>query len=270
MAKIESAFFDIGYMDTLAAQDTFIHRLDPRAKLVTTLVFVVTVVSFDRYAISAFIPFFIYPIVLIAGSNLPLPFLLKKLLLVAPFALLVGIFNPFFDREIILKLGALGISGGWVSFFSIMIRFVLSVGAALILIATTGFNAVCLALDRMGTPRVFTIQLLFMYRYLYVLVEEALRMARARALRSLNGEGMGLKVFSFLVGNLLLRTLDRAQRIHLAMFCRGFDGEIRLVRPIRFSVLDFAYVAGWTVFFILLRLINFPQFLGKWITGLIS
>jgi len=269
MAKIESAFFDIGYMDTLAAQDTLIHRMDPRAKLITTLVFVVTVVSFERYAVSAFIPFFIYPIALVAGSNLPPTFLLKKLLLVAPFALLVGIFNPFLDREIILHLGPMGISGGWISFFSIMIRFVLSVGAALILIATTGFNAVCLALDKMGTPRVFTIQLLFMYRYLYVLVEEALRMARARSLRSFNGEGLGLKIFGFLVGNLLLRTLDRAQRIHLAMFCRGFDGEIRLARPIRFRFIDFAYVFCWSAFFILLRFINLPQFLGKWITGFI-
>ena len=150
-----------------------------------------------------------------------------------------------------------------------MIRFVLSVGAALILIASTGFNAVCLALDKMGTPRVFTMQLLFMYRYLYVLVEEALRMARARSLRSFNGEGMGVKVFSYLVGNLLLRTLDRAQRIHLAMYCRGFDGEIRLVRPINFGFTDFAYIVGWSAFFILLRFINFPQFLGKWVTGLI-
>ena len=44
MAKIESAFFDIGYMDTLSAQETFVHRLDPRTKLMTTLIFIVAVV----------------------------------------------------------------------------------------------------------------------------------------------------------------------------------------------------------------------------------
>ena len=266
MTKIESAFFDIGYLDTLSGQETFIHRLDPRAKLVTTLIFIIVVVSFDRHEISALIPFLIYPIVLMTVGNLPLNFLLKKLLLVAPFALLVGIFNPILDREILYHLGPLGISGGWVSFFSILIRFVLSVGAALILIASTGFNAVCMALEKMGTPRIFTVQLLFMYRYLYVLIEEAVRMARARSLRSFNGEGMGIKVFSFLVGNLLLRTLDRAQRIHLAMFCRGFDGEIRLLRPPKIGITDVAYTIGWSAFFVLLRMLNIPQFIGKWVT----
>ncbi len=269
MVKFESAFFDIGYMDTLSAQETFVHGLDPRTKLMTTLIFIVAVVSFDRYEISAFIPFFIYPIFLITIGNLPLTFLLKKLLLAAPFAVLVGIFNPILDRDVLLQLGPLGMSGGWVSFISILIRFVLSVGAALILIASTGFNAVCLALDKMGTPRIFTIQLLFMYRYVHVLVDEALRMARARSLRSFNGEGLGLKVFGFLLGNLLLRTLDRAQRIHLAMFCRGFDGEIRLLRPLQIGKTDLIYLIGWSVFFVLLRFYNLPQFLGKWITELI-
>jgi cobalt/nickel transport system permease protein len=269
MAKIESAFFDIGFMDTLSAQETFIHGLDPRTKLVTTLIFIVAVVSFDRYEISAYIPFFIYPIFLITVGNLPVTFLLKKLLLVAPFAVLVGIFNPILDRDVLLQLGPLAISGGWVSFISILIRFVLSVGAALILIASTGFNAVCLALDKMGTPRIFTIQLMFMYRYVHVLVDEALRMARARTLRSINGEGMGVKVFGFLVGNLLLRTLDRAQRIHLAMFCRGFDGEIRLIRPLQIGKTDLIYLIGWSAFFVLLRFYNIPQFLGKLITELI-
>ncbi len=269
MAKIESAFFDIGYMDTLSVQETFVHGLDPRTKLLTTLVFIVAVVSFDRYEISAFIPFFIYPIFLITVGNLPLTFLLRKLLLVAPFAVLVGIFNPILDRDILLQLGPLAISGGWVSFISILIRFVLSVGAALILIASTGFNAVCLALDKLGTPRIFTVQLLFMYRYVHVLVDEALRMARARSLRSFNGEGLGMKAFGFLLGNLLLRTLDRAQRIHLAMFCRGFDGEIRLLRPLQIGKADLIYLIGWSAFFVLLRFYNIPQFLGKWITELI-
>lgn len=269
MSKIESAFFDIGYMDRLAAQETFVHRLDPRAKLITTLFFIIVVVSFDRYEISAFLPLLVYPVVMVSAGNLPISFLLKKLLLVAPFALLVGIFNPFLDRQILYQLGPFGISGGWVSFISILIRFVLSVGAALILIATTGFNAVCMALEKMKTPRIFTVQLLFMYRYLYVLVEEALRMIRARSLRSFYGERMGVKAFGFLLGHLLLRTLDRAQRIHLAMYCRGFDGEIRLLRPLKTGKQELCYIFGWALFFVVIRLNNIPRILGEWVMGLI-
>ena len=64
-------------------------------------------------------------------------------------------------------------------------------GAALTLIAVTGFNAVCLALDKLGTPRVFVIQLVFLYRYVFVLVDEAARMVRARSLRTFEGGGSG-------------------------------------------------------------------------------
>ena len=151
-------------MDIMASGDSLLHRLDPRAKLITTLLFIVAVVSFDRYTILAFIPFFIYPIVLISAGGLPAGYLLKKILWVSPFAVLVGIFNPVMDREIIYQIGSIGISGGWVSFFSILMRFLLTVSAALILIALTGFNAVCQALTRLGVPRPFVVQLLFIYR----------------------------------------------------------------------------------------------------------
>ncbi|MEW6674125.1 MAG: cobalt ECF transporter T component CbiQ [Thermodesulfobacteriota bacterium] len=267
--KLESAFFDIGYMDRLAGQDTPIHRLDPRAKLLATLVFIIAVVSFDKYEISAFIPFFIYPTVLMASGNLPPVYILKKIVVVLPFALLIGIFNPMLDREILVRLGQINISGGWISFLSIMIRFVLTVGAALILVACTGFNAVCMALEKLGTPRVFAVQLLFLYRYLFVLVDEGARMVRARSLRTFDGRTMGVRVFGYLLGHLLLRTLDRAQRIHLAMFCRGFDGEIRLMRPLKIGRTEIIFILGWSAFIVLIRLYNIPQVAGKWILQLI-
>ncbi len=101
MNNIGKNSFDIGYMDTLACGDSLLHRLDPRAKLITTLVFIVSVVSFNKYALSALIPFLIYPIVLISVGNLPLGYILRKLLVVSPFAILVGIFNPFMDKGIL-------------------------------------------------------------------------------------------------------------------------------------------------------------------------
>ena len=131
--------------------------------------------------ISALIPYFVYPVFLGAMGNVPPVYLLKKLLLVSPFAVMIGIFNPFIDRDTLVSLGGIDISGGWVSFGSILTRFVLTVGVALTLIAVTGFTAVCLALDKLGTPRVFVIQLVFLYRYVFVLVDEAARMVRARS-----------------------------------------------------------------------------------------
>jgi cobalt/nickel transport system permease protein len=263
MGKIESALLNIGYLETLSYQQTSLHRLDPRVKLLTTLGFIIAVVSFDKYAITGLIPFVIYPVVLIAMGNLPSGYLVKKIAMAAPFAFFVGIFNPLFDHAVMVHLGPLAISGGWVSFASIMLRFVLTVSAALILIASTGLNAVCLALEKLGTPRIFVVQLMFLYRYIFVLTDEALRLVRARALRSCQGRGMGLKVFSHMIGQLLLRTLDRGQRINLAMLSRGFDGKIRQLRPLTIQGRDILFLLGWSALFVLWRWYNIPHLLGN-------
>ena len=98
MNNIKNNSYDIGYMDMLADGDSFLHRLNPGAKLITTMAFIITVVSFDKYSVSALTPFFIYPLVLIAAGGLPAGYLLKKILFVSPFAVFIGIFNPIIDR----------------------------------------------------------------------------------------------------------------------------------------------------------------------------
>ncbi len=269
MSRIQTAFLDLGLMDTLSGKDTPVHRLDPRAKLLTTLIFIITVVSFGKYEISAIIPFFIFPAVMMSLGELPFYYLFRKILIVIPFAFMIGIFNPLIDREILMRIGLFSISGGWISFCSIMVKFILTAGSVLVLIACTGFNSVCMALEKMGAPRIFAVQLLFLYRYIFVLIVEASRMANARALRSFDGKGKGMKVFGYLLGHLLLRTIDRAQRIYLAMLCRGFDGEIRVNRHLEAGMREVIFTVAWSAFFIAMRVYNIPLIAGSFITELI-
>ena len=125
-----------------------------------------------------------------------------------------------------------------------------------------------LALRRLGMPDVLTTQLLLLYRYIFVLGEESLRISRARALRSRGRRGMGLRVHAQLLGRLLLRTFARAQRVYLAMKCRGFDGEIRVARATRFGAADLVFLAGWSAAFVVFRLVDVPLLLGRLVTGL--
>ncbi|MBT1076677.1 cobalt ECF transporter T component CbiQ [Geobacter grbiciae] len=267
MAHIETALRDLNRLDLLADGDSAIHRLDPRAKVLVTLVYIVAVVSFGRYEVSGLIPFAIFPLVMVAVSGLPPGIVVRKLLLVLPFAALVGLFNPLFDREPLLSFGSLAVSGGWVSFASIILRAALTVGAAVVLVAVTGFAGVCRALQRFGVPRAFVVQLLFLYRYIFVLGDEGIRMSRARELRSFAGRGMGLKAYGSLVGSLLLRTWDRAERIHMAMLSRGFQGEFHTRRESSFGRQELAFTAGWCFLFMLLRFVNVPHLIGVLITG---
>ncbi len=267
MNNIGQTYFDIGRMDTLARVDSVLHRLDPRAKLITTLCFILAVVSFDKYAISALTPFFLYPMILIVLGRLPVGYILKKVLIASPFAVLIGIFNPLIDTAILVRLGPVAISGGWISFISILLRFVLTVSAALSLVALTGFNAVCQALIKLGVPRYFALQLLFFYRYVFVLSDEVERMIRARALRSFRSSAMGLSLFTAFAGQLLMRALDRAERIYMAMCCRGFDGHIRMIKAMSIRQVDIFFILFWLTIFIFLRCINVPLWLGGVLIG---
>jgi cobalt/nickel transport system permease protein len=270
MLKIEQNLFDLGRMESLSMGDSPLHRLDPRAKVITTLMFIMTVVSFNKYEVSALVPFVIFPLAQMTSGNLPVKYLLGKVLIVSPFALFIGIFNPLLDREIIFHLEFLNISGGWISYLSILMRFALTVTAALTLIALTGFNAIGLSLEKIGIPRPFVVQLLFLYRYIFVLTDEAARLARARSLRTFDSKGMGFKPFVSMIGQLLLRALNRAQRVHLAMCCRGFDGHIPILRPMRIGVREIRYVIAWALAFVFFRVYNIPIEIGTFITRLFS
>jgi cobalt/nickel transport system permease protein len=267
MAGIAGTLTDLNYLDHLATGDTFAHRLDPRAKLLTVLLFITTVVSFDRYRISGLLPFFFFPAIMIPLAGIPARYLLRKLLFLLPFALFVGIFNPLFDRQPMISLGPVVFTGGMVSFLSILIRFSLTVLAAFILIAMTGFNGVCLALERFRVPRVFCVQLMLLYRYIFVLADEASRMSRAREMRSSGAKGTSIRVFGSLVGHLLLRTWDRAQRVHMAMLSRGFTGEFHVRRPLNLTGTDVAFTLAWCSLFILFRFVDLPLLAGSLFTG---
>ncbi len=270
MSSIESGIYQLGRIDQLASLDTPIHRVDPRAKVLATMVYLVCVVSFGKYEILQLLPFAIFPIVLASEGQVPFKFLGTRLLIASPFALFIGVFNPLLDTDVVVHIGGMGITAGWVSYASIMLRFTLTVSAALVLICTTGMNSVCTAIERMGVPDVLSTQLLFLYRYIFVLAEEVLTLSRARALRSFGRRGLGLRVYGQILGQLLLRTYGRAQRIYNAMLCRGFDGRVRTMRVLRFGARDFAFILGWSAIFLVFRLYNVPILLGQIVTGLVS
>jgi len=270
MASMNGALLDLKRLDRLAAGQTAMHRLDPRAKVLATLVFIVCVVSFGRYELSAMIPFFIFPAVLIVLGQLPAGYLITKVALVCPLAIAVGVFNPLFDRTVLVQLGPLGITGGWISCASIVVRTALTVGVALTLAALTGFPAICRAMERLGMPKAFAMQLLFLYRYIFVLTEEGARASRARELRSFGKKGRGPASYASLLGHLLLRTCQRAERIHMAMLARGFTGVFHGRDHSRFGAAELLFLLIWSLLCITLRLNNGAQLLGSLVTGLLS
>ncbi|MDR3255679.1 MAG: cobalt ECF transporter T component CbiQ [Synergistaceae bacterium] len=209
-------------LELLAEGDTVIHRLHPFVKLMTTIVYVVVVISFGRYEIAALMPFFFYPAILMPLSETPCAAISKRLLPALPFALFGGLSNIFFDRTPMVIMAGMAVSGGVVSFVSIMIKTTLSVSAILLLVSTTGIVSLSRQLAALGIPDAIILQFTLTYRYLSVLAEEAGTMYDCYMLRSSDSRGIRMKDMGTFVGVLLLRGIDRAGRVYAAMKCRGF------------------------------------------------
>jgi cobalt/nickel transport system permease protein len=267
MTGLHMGALEIGELDALSRRDSPVHRLDPRAKLLATIAFLAAVVSWSRYEIVGLLPLAAYPLVLCSAGRVRLGFVAKKLLVVAPFVLMLGAFNPIFDTAPREVVAGVAIPGGWLSYMSILLRFALTVAAAIALVAVTGMNPVCAAAEKLGAPRIFVAQLALLYRYLFVLAAQAQRMQRASELRAPGRPRRSFALYGSMVGHLLLRTLDRAQRIHLAMRCRGFDGQIPLLRPLRLRTWDAVFLAAWIAFFAAVRCFDLPEIVGRFALG---
>jgi len=261
MSGPEAALARLGALDALAARDTPAARLDARVKALSALAFAATVASFGRLEPLRLVPLAAWPVALAALGDVPWRPLLARLALASPFALGVAAFEPLLDRAP-ASLGGVPTTAGAVAALTIVLKFGLALSAALALVATTGFDAVCAALRRLGAPRAVVTQLLLLYRYVFVLAEEAARTLRAHALRSPARPRPALGLAGTLLGGLLARTLARGERVHAAMLARGFDGELRLARHTRLRGADLAFAGATALLLAVCRAVDVPNALG--------
>ena len=266
MGVIDAALADLRSLEDLAARTTALSGIDPRAKVLATAVFIGVVVSFERHAVAAMLPLAAFPLLMAALGQVPARAVLRKLAVAAPLVLMIGLANPWLERTPWTLVPGITLAAGWWSLASLMLRFALTVSAALVLVASTGMMPLCAALSRLGVPRVFTTQLLLLWRFAFVLGEEAQRMSTARMLRAL-GRRAALRDYAALVGQLLLRALARAQRVHEALLARGFDGTLQPRQALCWRGRDTVFVTGWCALFLAVRAFDAARWLGGWVLG---
>ncbi len=258
---------NIRQLEELAGKKTAIHKIHPLAKVLVTVFYLVAAVSFDKYDLDGLLPLIIYQAVIIPLAEIPPTVVMQRILAAAPFIVGIGAFNPLCDRSPAVILPQFQITGGWVSFLSILLKGVLAVSAATILVATTSLPAIAAALRTLGIPKIFVNQLLLTYRYIAVLGEEAGRMSRAYALRSGGKRGIAAAYWGTFAGQLLTRALDRAQGVYRSMCCRGFTGDYEVGGRGKMGTRDLAYAAGWIIYIAAVRCFEVPEILGSLMAG---
>jgi cobalt/nickel transport system permease protein len=165
---------------------------------------------------------------------------------VLPLILFVAVFLPFFRKGgATHDLGPFTVSdAGLAVLASVAAKATIGTVSAVLLGATTTFPSVLRGLEGLRVPRLFTLIAAFMYRYLFVIVEEVHRMRTALSARAYRPRhALQAAPIGRAVTALFLRTYGRGERVHLAMLARGYRGTMPELVPLRFTPIDAAFVA---------------------------
>ena len=219
MNKLKGSLLKFGYIEKLANGDSLIHRLNPLLKIILALMYIIFVIS------TSCLDFF----------ELPL------------YSIIIGImislskvsFMDLFKRSLIglpINFYGVNISTGVLLFITIIIKNVLCLMAVFLLMATTKFDSITCELVHLKIPSIFVLQLVMIYRYIFVLVEEALTMIQAYQLKNPQSKGIAFKDMGSFVGSLLVRSFERSNEVYNAMKCRGFDVKQAYLNYVDFEI----------------------------------
>jgi len=228
-------------------------RLDPRARVVASFLFACVVVSLHSFwALGIAVCCGIF---LLISAKLPAGETMKKVMTMDGFIIFMLCMLPFTTPgELWFKIGPL--TATWDGFYKALEITLKANAVVMSLLALVGtIDAIVLghALNRLRVPESLVHLMLFSVRYIDVLKQEYFRLRTAMKARCFK-PGNNLHTYrsiGYLLGMLLVRSLERSERILEAMKCRGFQGKFYLLgefhfqkRDRIFSILFFIYLAG--------------------------
>jgi len=247
------------FLDQYSHLSSPVHRRDPRLKFMLSLMFIIAVVLTPAGSWSAFAVYFGVLAAIFAISRLPLSYILKRSLIILPFVLLLGIVNLFTRPG--TELSSLDIfgwhlsvtDGGLMFIGTLLARSWLSVLALILLTSTTALPALLKGIERLGAPKVIVMIMSFMYRYLFLLVDEVMRMKNARDSRSVGNPTAAFqaKTVGSMIGSLFIRSYERGERVYAAMAARGFDGQARMLDDLAMDRIDLVAGAAVSILLVL-------------------
>ena len=262
MNRMDRALHDFAEMDELAARDSRVHRVHPLAKLLATVAYILVTLSFGKYDLGGLIPMVLWPVILFQLSGIDVGACFHKLRFVLPLVMAVGLANPFFDRAILLRVGGLAVSGGAISMLTLMLKGVFCLMASFLLMATTGIDRLCAALRMLRVPALLVTLLLLTYRYVGVMTQELSVMTDAYHLRAPRQKGIQFSAWGSFLGQLLLRSMDRAQELYSSMLLRGYHEHFHYARVGAFGAGDALFLAAAAAALALLRTVGISRLLG--------
>lgn len=260
--RLDTALGELHAMEDLAQRESLLTGLHPGTKVLVTVLYILTAISFPRDELSGLLALAVYPLVLFQAGDLSFGRALYRCRVVLPLVLAVGIANPFLDRRPLLTLGSLTLTYGMLSMGTLMVKGVLSVLASYLLIASTPMEKICRFLRSIHVPAPLVVELLLIYRYITLFLTEARRVVQAYHLRAPGQRGIAPAAVGSLLGQMLLRTVDRGEALYQSMTLRGFTGDFAFAPLPGPRALDALWLLLWAALFFALRFLPVLEMLG--------
>lgn len=204
---------------------SLIHRLDPKIRILSVIVLSFATALCDNLYLA--VAYFFISLVLIAMAGMNKLDVLLRLKPLFFFLLMIWVILPLtFEGEALYQYSWLKITQpGVVLCCKITIKSISILLLFTALIATMTIASLGNGLHRIHVPDKMVFLVLMSYRYISVIEEEYKRLLRAAKFRGFKpGTNVhSYKTFAYLAGMLFVRASLRAQRVHKAMLCRGFN-----------------------------------------------
>lgn len=240
-------------------------KLSPLAKLAVTAIFIFTTVSFSKYDITGLIPFFLYPVIFFQLTGLSFKKCIKATGFVMPLIFMAGILNPFFDKNPFNIAGLITVRAGVISFFTLILKGILCLSASYIFAETTKIDELCGTLRRIHIPKIIVTVFLLTWRYIFVMKDEVSIMLEAYHLRAPGQKGIHYSAWGSFLGQLFLRSFDRADELYQAMILRGYNGNYFYAcsRGKHSGIKSWAFFLILTLIILAARFFNITELIGK-------
>ncbi len=223
MNRISQAITEIYKIHRECEINRWINKINPIVKLFLTIIYILILISFDKYDLSGVCSMILYPLITMIMFDISIKDCQKRLKSIFVIVCAVGIINPFIDHKVVKEVCGVMMIGGVISMITLMIKGILAVMASYILIVTTSIEKICCVLRVMHVPKVFITIILLIYRYIVLLLKETEKIINA----------------------------------YESMLLRGYEGEYYTVDIEKsYFIQSFLYFIIWLTVIILCRIIH--------------
>jgi cobalt/nickel transport system permease protein len=239
--------------------NSLIHKADPRLKLFVLVIYVFTVIFVPNPSVLDYMALLALVMVLAIMSRVSLLHYLSKLLKIYPMILLIFIFIPFFPSlsETHFTVGNVKIYNESLQrFFEMNVKAILVLLVSIVLTTTTDFMRFLKGMEILKFPRITLAILSFMYRFIFLFIDEIERMILAYRSRYIKlNYWRRFKTFTGQFALLFIRTFERGERVYISMESRGFDGTISILGHLSWKPLDSIFLSIFLLFIVFIILI---------------